>query len=472
MASVAGNPPDRLSRTGAFTFALAALPVAGVDVAMLIYLPPHLTGHLGMPLSVVGASWATVRLLDIIVDPVLGVVMDATRTRFGRYRPWMAAGVPILMAATWMLFFAKPGVGAVYLVGWLLALYLGRSILHLAHPAWAATLAKTYNERSRLYGVMAAAAVAAALLILSLPIINAQMHGPDSRNIELMGWFVIGLAPIMVGLAVWRTGERISPSVHAEGPHIRDYVQLLTKPDLVRLYLSHIALTLGPGWMTALYLFFARDYKGLNASQASILLLVYTVAGMVGALFNGHLATRIGKHRTLIVATTAYALGLGTILITPYGSVWGSVPTMIWCGFMALGFELSIRSMLADVADEVRLEQGRERLSLIYALNTLAVKIAAALAIGITFPLLQRVGYVAKEGAKNTPEAITALGLIFVSGPVVFVLIGGACVLGWKMTAEKHAEVRAELDRFDALAGEGAADKAGPAGLAPAPRRV
>jgi Na+/melibiose symporter-like transporter len=469
-SAVAGKPPERLSLMGAITFALAAFPLAGVDVAILIYLPPHLSGHLGVPLSVVGASWATVRLLDILVDPVLGVVMDATRTKLGRYRPWMLAGVPILMLATWMLFFAKAGIGGLYLVGWLLTLYLGRSMLHLAHPAWAATLAKSYNERSRLYGVMAAVGVAATLVVLCMPVINAQMHGPDSRNIELMGWFVILLAPIMVGLAVWRTGERVSPSTHADGPRLKDYLRLLTKPDLVRLYLAHIALTLGPGWMTALYLFFSRDYKGFDASQASILLLVYTVAGMIGAPLTAHLATRIGKHRTLMLATTAYSIGLLTVLFTPYGSVLGSVPTMLWCGFMALGFELSIRSMLADVADEVRLEQGRERLSLIYALNTLSTKIAAALAIGITFPLLEQVGYVAKEGAKNTPEAISALGLIFVSGPIVFVLIGGACVLGWKMTAERHAEVRAELDRLDALAGLGAPDLEQPPGLATASR--
>ena len=471
MASeVVGRAPGRLSILGALTFAVASLPLYAVDVAMLIYLPPHLSGHLGVPLSVVGGAWATVRLLDILVDPVLGVVMDATRSRFGRYRPWMVAGVPILMAATWMLFFAKPGVGGLYLVGWLLALYLGRSILHLAHPAWAATLAKSYNERSRLYGIMAAVGVASALMVLCLPVINAALHGPDSRNIELMGWFVIALAPVMVGLAVWRTGERISPSTHVGGPNLKDYLRLLTKPDLVRLYLSHIALTLGPGWMTALYIFFTRDYKGLSASQASILLLAYTVAGLFGAPMTAHLATKIGKHRTLMVASTAYALGLGTIMITPYGSVWGSVPTMLWCGFMALGFELSIRSMLADVADEVRLEQGRERLSLIYALNTLSVKIAAALAIGITFPLLDRLGYVAKAGAKNTPEAISALGLVFVSGPILFVLVGGACVLGWRMTAERHAQVREELDRLDVLAGLGEPDLEPPVGLV-APNR-
>jgi Na+/melibiose symporter-like transporter len=77
---------------------------------------------------------------------------------------------------------------------------------------------------------------------------------------------------------------------------------------------------------------------------------------------------------------------------------------------------------------------------------------------------------VAKAGAKNTPEAISALGLVFVSGPIFFVLVGGACVLGWKMTAERHAQVREELDRLDALAGFGAPDVEQHAGLV-APNR-
>ena len=134
VGSVTGRPPERMPLLGAITFALATLPVTAVDVALLIYLPPHLSGHLGVPLSVVGASWATVRVLDVVVDPVLGVMMDSTTSRFGRYRPWMVAGVPILMAATWMLFFAKPGIGGVFLTVWLLALYLGRSMLHLGQP--------------------------------------------------------------------------------------------------------------------------------------------------------------------------------------------------------------------------------------------------------------------------------------------------------------------------------------------------
>lgn len=445
-----GKVPERLSLGQAITFGGAVLPVTAMDVALLLYLPPHLTGDLGIPLSVVGFCWAVVRLLDIIVDPVLGVAMDSTRTRFGRYRLWMVLGVPVAMGSTWMLFFAKPGVGPVFLIGWLLALYLARSILHVAHPAWAATIARQYNERSRLFGVMAAMTVATAMAVLALPVINAQMHGGDARNIELMGWFVILLAPLTVGLAVWRIGERLSPSVAGDRPQMRDYLALLTKPDLVRLYLAQTALALGPGWMSALYIFFMRDYVGLSTADASILLIAYTLAGLAGAPLIAHLATRIGKHRTLMAAAAGYSLGLCTVLFTPHGSIPANAPTMIWCGFMGIGFELMVRAMLADVADQVRLEQGRERLSLIFALNTLTTKIAAAAAVAITFPLLEHIGYVAKVGAHNTPDAIRGLGLTFVLGPIGFVMLGGACVAGWKLTAERHAAIRTELDLKDA----------------------
>jgi riboflavin synthase alpha subunit len=113
----------------------------------------------GVSLTVVGAAWATVRLLDIGVDLVLGVIMDRTRTPWGRYRVWMIIGGPILMVSVYQLFLAKAGIGAGYLIFWLLVYYLGTSIIGLAHSAWGATLTKSYDERSRVFGVLAAVGV-------------------------------------------------------------------------------------------------------------------------------------------------------------------------------------------------------------------------------------------------------------------------------------------------------------------------
>ena len=435
------------------SFSTLALPLGALAVAVAVYIPPYFAAHLGVNLAAIGAAFAIVRLLAIGVDPVLGLVMDRTRTRLGRYRVWIMLGGPILMAAVYALFEAPHGIGTVYLIIWLLVFYLGNSILGLGHSAWAATLATEYHQRSRVFGVLAAAGVIGAVIVLLIPIGAAHLGLSSAEGVRAMGWFIFALIPIVVALVCLRTPEHIAKiSDEHERFALKDYAALLLKPDLLRLFLAQMALTLGPGWMSALYLFFFTDSRGFSPEQASALLLVYVIAGIVGAPLTARLAMRFSKHRTLMVTTTAYSLGLCTVMILPKGNVLMAIPVMFWCGFMAAGFDLMIRAMLADVADEVRLEQGQERLSLIYALNSLANKIASAFAIGLTFPLLGQIGYKAAGG--NTAQAIFGLELAYIIGPIVFVMLGGACVLGWKLDAAKHAAIRAELERRDALYAE------------------
>jgi len=106
--------------------------------------------------------------------------------------------------------------------------------------------------------------------------------------------------------------------------------------------------------------------------------------------------------------------------------------------------------MTADVADEVRLEQGKERAGLLFALTTLTNKIAGAFSIFLTFQVLARTGYDARAGAVNTPEAIHNLELAYLIGPIFFVTVGGACFLGYRLSAERHAEIRRQLEARDA----------------------
>lgn len=183
-----------------------------------------------------------------------------------------------------------------------------------------------------------------------------------------------------------------------------------------------------------------------------MLLGIYILIGIVGAPSAAWLAARFSKHRTLMLTTTAYSLGLCSIVILPKHSMPLTIPVMMWCGFMASGFGLMISAMLADVGDEVRLEQGKERISLIYAMNGLAAKVASALQLAITFPLLEKLGYNPKEGAVNTPAAIHNLELAYIVGPIVFVMLGGACVIGWRLNAQKHADIRRALEERDAAA--------------------
>lgn len=130
-------------------FASASMPVSALGIPLTVYLPNYYASHIGLSLAAVGAAFSIVRLIDIVFDPLIGLAINATHTRFGRFRPWMIAGAPLLMIATYMIFMAEPGASTFYMVGWLLVLYAGFSMLTLGHSAWAAALVPEYHQRDR-----------------------------------------------------------------------------------------------------------------------------------------------------------------------------------------------------------------------------------------------------------------------------------------------------------------------------------
>jgi Na+/melibiose symporter-like transporter len=212
---------------------------------------------------------------------------------------------------------------------------------------------------------------------------------------------------------------------------------------------ADLCATLGPGWMAALYLFYFKDSRGFDTTAANLLLMIYIAAGFVGAPFAAWLANRLGKHRALMINTTIYSLGLIILPLLPSGNFFVFAPGMFIIGAMAAGFTVMIRALTGDIADEIRLDTGREWMGLMYALTIGTTKIASGLS-ALTFVLLAYIGYQAKAGAVNTPEAIRSLELVYIVGPIFFVMLAGACFIGYKLTPERHAEIRRQLDARDA----------------------
>ena len=204
----------RHSKGALAIFSGPALPLAALALPLVVYLPHFYAAQMGISLAAVGVIFSIVRLLDIVLDPILGAVMDRTHTRFGRFRPWMAASVPILILASFLVFMPPKGVGAPYVIGSLLLLYGGYSMAVVGHLAWGGTLAPNYNDRSRIFGWVQAFTVGGMILVLVFPIIIAKLvPNGDAAGVASMGWFVIVLTPLTIALALWRIRE---PNVAAQ----------------------------------------------------------------------------------------------------------------------------------------------------------------------------------------------------------------------------------------------------------------
>lgn len=422
-------------------FAGPGLPIGAVGLPMIVYLPPYYAGALGLDLAAVGLVFFLVRALDLPLDPLLGHMMDRTRGRFGRYRPWLLAGGLTLAAGVWLVFMARPGISAFAAFAFLMILYLGYSLTAVAQLGWGATLSDDYHQRSRIFSWWMAAQVLGMILVLLLP---PLVGGGAAGGIHAMGWFVIVLAPLTVlAMALWvperdRAGER----PHATRAELK---ALARNPLLLRLVLLDVLTSVAPGITGAMFLFYFEHRLGFDAREASLLLLVYFVAGFAAAPLWIALARRIGKHRALTAAGLSYACFHFILSLLPPAGYWVALPAMAIAGLPYIAAPSLLRAMLNDAADVDRLETGLDRNALLQALLTSTQKISYALPVALIYPVLSLIGFNPKPGAANTENAIWGMTLLFVVSPLVLMLAAAWVASRWPLDREAHASVQETL---------------------------
>jgi len=436
---------SRVKATVLAAFAAPCLPLAAAGLPFVVYLPPYYSGPLGLSLSVVGLLFLIVRLIDVPLDPILGHAIDRTQTRFGRYRPWVAGSALMMVVGIALVFLAPAGITPVRAFIGLLIMYVGYSTLQLAQTAWGATLSDGYHERSRVFGWWQVANVLGMVLMLMVPPAVAYFDSdPDhSTGIHAMGWVVILLLPVAVIAMIRVVPERAAIGNHTH--RLRDMIGLARISLLRRLMVIDFLVAMAAGMAGALLLFFFESGRGFTPAQSSLLLLIYFIAGLIAAPGWVALSKRIGKHRALMLSLIVYATLQASLLFLPKASFAATATVMALAGLPYAAAALLLRSMLADLSDAETLRTGQQRTGLFFATLIAVSKLGYALAVGLTYQVLDMIGFVAKLGVANTPEAIAGLTFMFAAPPAVLLAIAALLTARWPITAEQQAHIAAEL---------------------------
>jgi Na+/melibiose symporter-like transporter len=409
---------------------------------MIVYLPPYYAGTLGLDLAAVGLVFFLVRAIDLPLDPLLGHWMDRTRSRFGRYRPWLVAGGITLALGVYSVFMAAPGISAFRAFACLMLLYLGYSLTAVSQLGWGATLSEDYHQRSRIFSWWMASQVLGMILVLTLPPLAG---GGPAGGIHAMGWFVIVTAPltVLVMAAALKERERVGDRPHAR---LWELLALARNPLLLRLVLLDVLTSAAPGITGAMFLFYFEHRLGFAAREASLLLLVYFVAGFAAAPLWIGFARRIGKHRALQASAVSYAaFTFGLSLLPRSLGMAGAIPAMAIAGLPYIAAPSLIRAMLNDVADVDRLETGLDRNALLQGLLTTTQKISYAVPVAVIYPVLGAMGFQPKPGAPNSDGAILGMTLLFVLAPVALMLTAAWIASRWPLDRAAHDDVRQAL---------------------------
>ncbi len=416
---------------------------------VVVYLPNYYATDLGVDLTAIGLAFGVVRLFDLWLDPTLGFLIDRTNTRFGRFKPWLVAGLPIAVVSVWMLFMARPGIDGNYILFWLVLGFLGQSMATMAHVTWAARLAPEYGQRARVFSWWHGFTVVGMLIVLAMPPLMKLGFGLDyGQGVRAMGWFVVLSLPVAALLALFAVHEPPSPP-NITSTTWRHYWDLIRRPSILRLLVSDILLGTGPVIAGTLFFFYFDAIRGWDRSEAGLLLLLYFTGALLGAPLWGRLGQAIGKHRALAIASAAYAVAQLSVLIAPEGLVWGIV-TMTLAGLPYSAGPILLRAMMADLGDEERLRSGVDRSGLMFGLLSGVVKIGSAIAVFAAVSALDLFGFKADLGAGNTPLALGVLSVSFAVAPALLTLAGAALITGHPLDKAAHDAIRKALEARDA----------------------
>ena len=434
---------DRLSWAALLSFGSISMPVSLLAIGLFMFLPTVYSASSAISMQDVGLIIFATRLWDFVTDPLVGWLSDKTRTRFGRRIPWMTLAWLPLSVAAYKLFLPPPGVGASYLAFWSFLLFLSGTSLFMPYSAMGAELSTSYHERSRIFAYRHIFAVLGTLTaaLLFLVANRKGVYNPETDALELIAWVGLSLLPLTLIATLLKTRERpVDASSSRADLRWKDGVRVMFGN---RTYLRILACYLFNGIANALpvtlLFFFVRSV--LEAPEwTPIILALYFVAAICGTPLWLYLAKRWGKHTSWRIALLAAAATLVFVPFLGAGDVIWFLAIALVVG-VTLGADLAMpAAMLADVVDEDTLATGRQRTGIYFAVWAMAAKFAAAMAVGVAFPILDWVGYI--PDMYNEAGALLTLSILFGLCPVLFKLLAVLFVWRYPLTAARQAEIR------------------------------
>lgn len=434
---------ERLSWLALLSFGSISMPVALLSLGLFMFLPTVYSTSSGISMQDVGLIIFATRIWDFVTDPLVGWLSDKTRTRFGRRIPWMTlAWLPMSIAA-YKLFLPPPGVGVSYLAFWSFLLFLAGTSLFMPYTAMGAELSTSYHERSRIFAYRH---VFAILGTLAAALLYWRVNGPGVSNpeagaLELIAWVGIVLLPITLLATLFNTRERpVDESSVSANIQWKEGARAMFGNRTYRCILAcYLCNGIANALPVTLMFFFVRSV--LEAPEwTPIILVLYFVAAICGTPLWLYIAHRWGKHTSWRIALLTAA---GTLVFVPLlgtGDVYWFIAIAVIVG-VTLGADLAMpAAMLADVVDEDILATGEQRTGIYFAVWAMAAKLAAAVAVGLSFPILGGMGYI--PGRYNEDSSLLALSILFGLCPVFFKLLAVLFVWRYPLTATRQAEIR------------------------------
>ena len=412
------------------------------------------------------------RLFDVVMDIVMGSIVDNTRSRWGQFKPWILIGV-LASGLFTILLFAPFNFSPVAFVTIFFLLYLCWSLSWTTNdiPYWSLMPALSLDQKERerigslakIFANIGLFVVAASVVPLvgttDAPGILATAVGPEKAWL----FYTMGIVVIMlIGQAVTLFGTKVPTLVvQQERVKLRDIYKVVVKNDQL-LWVAIAMILFMTGYLTTTTLgvpYFSFVFR--DAGMYTPFTIVLAV-GLIGGLLVFPLLRRKFSRRLLYTgATGSIILGYIVFFFAPPHNF---VVIAIGGFFLFFGDSLVTILMLVFISDTIdygHWKLGRRNTAITFALQPFINKLGAALSTEIAALALIWSGINAAQGNPDlvTGRGLTVMKLVMLVFPLVTTVVGYV-LWRWKYKIDEgfFAQIQADLAARGQLVGPEAGD--------------
>lgn len=431
-----------------------------VSMYFLTYVTEALTLSVA-EFAVLGSVLTIMRIFDAFNDPISGFIVDNTKSRFGKFKPWIAIGAVVGGLLT-VLMFTDFGLDGRSFTVFIAIVYLLWDIAYgmndIAYWSYLPALSRSQKSREKI-GAFAriCANIGMYIIVVGLFPITEALGGYKNR--QSWFWLAVGIFVLLIlfqALTVFGVKEEVKSAEREDKTTIRQMVKVLFGNDqLMWTALSMALFMIGYCTTTSFgtyYFIYAYKDEGMYMAFAAVLGVAQLTALLLFPLFS----KKYNRKQLYTVATIMVIVGYIVFFVSPMNML----PIGIAGVFIFIGqamIQLLMLMFLADTVEYGQWKTGKRNESIVFSIQPFINKIGGALATGIVTLTLIVSGIKALDGdvSKVTDSNILIMKLSMMILPLILIVLGYIVYLKkYKIDEKLYEKMVGEIEAAENKTGE------------------
>jgi GPH family glycoside/pentoside/hexuronide:cation symporter len=414
----------------------------------------------GLSAAAVGTMLIVTKVVDAVSDPVMGLIADRTRSRWGKFRPYLLWGA-IPYAVCGYAMFANPDLSdtgkLIYAYVTYTLMMLAYTAINVPYSALMGVISPSSIERTKVSSYRFICAFAAAWLIGTFvtPLKNILGGGDEALGFQLTMAIFAVLSVALFWISFATTRERVSPP-QVESNVRLDLKALIGNGPWFVLFVAAIFTLMSIAVRGGTMLYYFKYYVGddgtalfLIFDKTAIFLSLGVLTTIVGVAMAKTLSEHFEKRNLLIVLTLVNAASMSVFYFIPPDQYWlmlavnclgslviGPTPALVW-------------AMYADCADYGEWQTGRRITGLTFSTLQFAQKLGLAFGAGLAGIILSLFGFVAN--VQQSASSLEGIRFMFSVLPALLSAAGAAAIVFYGLNKSKVQEIEQHLAERNSL---------------------